>query len=92
MDRTRRINSRNNKGASHFLLLTHLRAVVEKHGGAMRVDENPYTIVLTIPHHRKEACFYELEGMLDSIKQFVRLVPTSRRLNPPVGANPTGPY
>ena len=93
MEHMKRVNStRNNKGTSYFLLLMHIRAVLEKHGGVMRVDENPYTIVLSIPHDRKEACYGELEGMLDAIKRFIRIVTFTPPLNPPMGANTTRPY
>jgi hypothetical protein len=62
------------KGRSHFLLLSRIRGVLEKHGGGMRVDENPLTIVLSIPRDKKGVCYEELEGMLDGVKLFVRII------------------
>jgi hypothetical protein len=63
------------KGASYYSLLGIIRSVLEKHGGTMKVDEDTNTIVLSIPRDKKKACYQALEGMLDEIKLFVRLVP-----------------
>jgi hypothetical protein len=78
MNRRSGVSSKNEsqgKGASYFSLLGIIRSVLEKHGGTMKVDEDTNTIVLSIPPDKKEACYRALEGMLDEVKLFVRLLP-----------------
>ena len=80
MDRKCSVNSKNKtneKGISHYSLLSMIRHVLERHGGMVDVDETAKTIVLKIPAGKKEACYADLGGMLDAVKPFVCLCPAN---------------
>jgi hypothetical protein len=67
----------NEKGISHYSLLSIIRDVLERHGGSIDVDENAKAIVFKIPAEKKAACYAELGGMLDAVKAFVCLCPAN---------------
>ncbi len=52
------------KGNSYFLLLGLVRAIVEKYGGHMEVDEKNNSFTLCVPGKNKDACFKELEEII----------------------------
>jgi hypothetical protein len=52
------------KNHSYFLLLSLLRAVIEKHGGHMEIDEINNTFTVIISENRKAACLQELEEII----------------------------
>ncbi len=56
------------KGSSHFLLLSLVRIVVEKHGGSMEIDQETNSFTVTISETQKAACFEELEGIIGPSK------------------------
>ncbi len=64
------------KGPSHFLLLYVIGRVLEKYGGSVKIDRNTNTVALSIPQKTKTACCEELEGVIDVIKPFIRLLPS----------------
>ena len=49
-----------------LLMLHTLRSVVEKHGGAIEIDEKDNSLFLNIPESNKVACFKELEESIKS--------------------------
>jgi hypothetical protein len=64
------------KGVSYFSLLGIIGIVLDKHGGALAVDEDTKTISWSLPRDKKKFCHKELEGMLEVIEPFVRLLPS----------------
>lgn len=56
------------KGSSHFLLLSLVRTVVEKHGGSMEIDQKTNSFTVTISESQKAACFRELEKIIGPSK------------------------
>ena len=56
------------KGSSHFLLLSLVRAVVKKHGGRVELDEKTNSFTVTISETQKAACFRELINIIGPSK------------------------
>ena len=57
------------QGRSRLLLLCLVRAVVEKHGGHLEIDDEANTFTVSIPESRKTACFKELQDAVGPVKQ-----------------------